>query len=146
MNPGANISAAAASDAYKDRPGNISDNKPVYFDGHEYHVFGYKEDPSTGFHGTAYQNAASGEVVIAYRGKEYRAGQDYAGRAKSAAGDGCNKRHTVARRDCRLGISAIGKRPPSVPDRNCAAIPLLGEISGSNSPSPSRKPRRVNQS
>ena len=72
MSPSPEISAAAASDSYSNRPLSDIDNqkKPVHFDGHEYTVFGYKDDPSTGFHATAYRSKETGEVIIAYRGTD----------------------------------------------------------------------------
>jgi hypothetical protein len=64
--------AAAANDAYKDRPASDVDNKTSFehFDGQKYSVFGYKNDPATGFHGTAYRNVATGEIIIAIRGTD----------------------------------------------------------------------------
>jgi hypothetical protein len=72
MSPSPEISAAAASDSYSNRPLSDVDNqkRPVHFDGHEYTVFGYKDDPSTGFHATAYRSKDTGEVIIAYRGTD----------------------------------------------------------------------------
>ncbi|WP_152640612.1 hypothetical protein [Xanthomonas sp. MUS 060] len=49
----------AAIDAYKDRPQSDADPinpKKVIFGGKQYLVFGYGNDPSTGFHATAYLN------------------------------------------------------------------------------------------
>jgi len=72
MSPSPQSSADAASDAYKDRPQSDIDSqrKPVYLNGHEYTVFGYKDDPRTGFHATAYRSKETGEVIIAYRGTD----------------------------------------------------------------------------
>jgi pimeloyl-ACP methyl ester carboxylesterase len=70
MSPSVQEQADAASDSYTDRPNYIHDSKPVYFAGQEYKVFGYKDDPVTGFHATAYQNVASHEIIIAYRGTD----------------------------------------------------------------------------
>ena len=72
MNPTAQESAAAASDAYNDRPkSQIDSEKRVFLDGHEYRVFDYKDDPSTGFHATAYKEVAPPHnVIIAYRGTD----------------------------------------------------------------------------
>ncbi|WP_409976210.1 hypothetical protein, partial [Xanthomonas graminis] len=44
--------------------------KKVQLDGKWYQVFGYANDPITGFHATAYQNVATGGVIIAYRGTD----------------------------------------------------------------------------
>lgn len=72
MNPAPQGSAAAASDAYRDRPADAVENKTnfAHFGGQKYSVFGYKDDPVTGFHATAYQNVATGEIIIAYRGTD----------------------------------------------------------------------------
>ncbi len=72
MSPSPQISAAAASDAYADRQQSDVDSKKsfAYLDGQKYSIFGYKDDPSTGFHATAYQSKATGEVIIAYRGTD----------------------------------------------------------------------------
>lgn len=66
------VSAAAANDAYKDRPASDIDNqkRPIYLKGHEYVVFGYASDLTTGFHGTAYRSKDTGEVLIAIRGTD----------------------------------------------------------------------------
>ncbi|AZR33895.1 TPA: hypothetical protein HH295_12630 [Xanthomonas vasicola pv. zeae] len=40
------------------------------WDGGKYQLFGYANDAASGFHATAYQNVATGEVVIAYRGTD----------------------------------------------------------------------------
>jgi len=65
------VSAAAASDAYLDRSqGQVNRNQEVSLGAQNYTVFGYTSDPSTGFHATAYQNKATGEIVIAYRGTD----------------------------------------------------------------------------
>lgn len=70
MSPSPQVSAAAASDAYKDR--NQSDiGKPVLFNGHEYSVLKYRNDSTTGFHATAYKEVAPPHnVIIAYRGTD----------------------------------------------------------------------------
>lgn len=73
MNPSAEVSALAADDAYKNRPQSDVDNKAksAYFDGQKYSIFGYKNDPSTGFHATAYREVAPPHnVIIAYRGTD----------------------------------------------------------------------------
>lgn len=67
----AEVSAAAASDAYKDRPRGDSDDRPVLLAGKQYKVFGYKDNPETGFHATAYREVASPHnIIIAYRGTD----------------------------------------------------------------------------
>lgn len=73
MNPSAQVSAAAARDAYNDRPASDIDNKAktIYLGGKAFTVFGYKSDPSTGFQATAYRSAeAPHQIIIAYRGTE----------------------------------------------------------------------------
>lgn len=64
------VCAAAASDAYTNRPGGAS-NMPtdVYLGGHRFEVFDYEADPS-GFHGTAYIDRETSEIVVAYRGTD----------------------------------------------------------------------------
>jgi hypothetical protein len=64
--------ADAARDAYSDRPLSDIDNqrKPVYLNGDKYFVLGYKVNPNTGFHSTAYWNPDTGNVIIAYRGTD----------------------------------------------------------------------------
>ncbi len=71
MNISPERSAAAASDAYLDRSqDDVDKQKQMLLNGQKYSVFGYRNDVGTGFHGTAYQNAATGEVIIAYRGTD----------------------------------------------------------------------------
>ncbi|MGN6327833.1 MAG: hypothetical protein ACTHL5_02705 [Rhodanobacter sp.] len=64
------VCAAAASDAYTNRPDGAS-NMPtdVYLGGHRYEVFDYEADPS-GFHGTAYIDRETNEIIVAYRGTD----------------------------------------------------------------------------
>ena len=70
MNPNPEISAESANDAYANRSQSQVDNSTVYLDGQRHLVFGYKNDPVTGFHATAYQNLSTGDIVIAYRGTD----------------------------------------------------------------------------
>ena len=72
MSASPEVSAFAASDAYKDRPESDVDNstKRVNLGGQQYSVFGYQDDPKTGFHATAYQNTTTHEIIIAYRGTD----------------------------------------------------------------------------
>ncbi len=72
MNPSPQVSAAAASEAYKDHlQSDVNNNtKFSYFEGQKYTIYGYKDDPSTGFHATAYQNVTTHEIIIAYRGTD----------------------------------------------------------------------------
>jgi hypothetical protein len=66
--------AAAAGDAYLDR--QQSDTNPehptmTFLAGHRYTVFACKDDPTTGFHATAYKEVAPPHhVIIAYRGTD----------------------------------------------------------------------------
>lgn len=63
--------AAAASDSYTNRSQNdVDTQKEVSLNGQKYTVFGYKDEPSTGFHATAYQNTKTNEIIIAYRGTD----------------------------------------------------------------------------
>ncbi|WP_052690043.1 Mbeg1-like protein [Xanthomonas sp. GPE 39] len=66
--------ADAAIDSYNDRPQKDLDfNHPgkAFLNGHQYIIFGYKDDLSTGFHGTAYQQFdAPHDIIIAYRGTD----------------------------------------------------------------------------
>jgi hypothetical protein len=65
--------AAAAGDSYNNRKQSDADPnhpKKVTLNGQQYTVFGYKDDPVTGFHATAYRSKDTGEVIIAYRGTD----------------------------------------------------------------------------
>ncbi|WP_241753338.1 hypothetical protein [Xanthomonas translucens] len=63
--------ADASNDSYANRSQNdVETRKKVQLDGKWYQVFGYANDPITGFHATAYQNVATGGVIIAYRGTD----------------------------------------------------------------------------
>ncbi|MCC4597234.1 hypothetical protein NRY95_06170 [Xanthomonas campestris pv. phormiicola] len=63
--------ADAANDSYANRPqSDVDNNKYVSLDGKRYQVFGCANDLATGFHATAYQDVATGEVIIAYRGTD----------------------------------------------------------------------------
>ncbi|HEX7816456.1 XVIPCD domain-containing protein [Dyella sp.] len=69
MSASPQVTAAAAVDSYIDR--DQSDiGKTVKLGGQNYEVFGYSADPVTGFHGTAYLNKDTNQVVIAYRGTD----------------------------------------------------------------------------
>ncbi|WP_426701819.1 hypothetical protein ACPPVV_02035 [Rhodanobacter sp. Col0626] len=73
MNPRPEVSAAAASDSYANRLQSDADPKnpaKVALNGQQYTVFGYKDDPSTGFHATAYRSRETGDIIIAYRGTD----------------------------------------------------------------------------
>lgn len=73
MTPTAQVAAAAARDSYIDRLQSDVDSKDkfVYFDGHKYSIFAYKNDPATGFHATAYKQVASPHhILIAIRGTD----------------------------------------------------------------------------
>ena len=70
MNPNLGISAEPANNAYVNRSQSQVDNSTVYLDGQRHKIFGYKNDPVTGFHATAYQNLSTGDIVIAYRGTD----------------------------------------------------------------------------
>ena len=72
MKPIAQALADAANDSYANRPQSDVDNNSKYvsLDGQKYQVFGYANDPTTGFHATAYRNRDTKEVIIAYRGTD----------------------------------------------------------------------------
>ena len=73
MNVNPRILAGVAADAYTDRPqsdANSSHPASVVLDGQKYVVFGYRDDPATGFHATAYQDVAIGDIIISYRGTD----------------------------------------------------------------------------
>ena len=73
MSPIPEVSAAAANDAYKNRsPSDVDDRaKLIDLAGHKYTIFGYKSDPVTGFHATAYREVAPPHnIIIAYRGTD----------------------------------------------------------------------------
>jgi hypothetical protein len=63
--------ADAANDSYANRSrGDVDKQTEVSLDGQKYQVFGYANDPISGFHATAYQNEATGNIIIAYRGTD----------------------------------------------------------------------------
>ncbi len=65
------VSAAAASDSYSNRSQSEVDNPtPVPLNDQRYTIFGYMDDPITGFHGTAYRSMDTNEIIIAYRGTD----------------------------------------------------------------------------
>ncbi|HUH54579.1 MAG TPA: Mbeg1-like protein [Rhodanobacter sp.] len=71
MNTDPQFAAAAASDAYKDRSqSDVKKQRPILLNDGEYTVFAYKADPGSGFHGAAYQNKKTHEIIIAYRGTD----------------------------------------------------------------------------
>ena len=86
MNPSSEVSADAANDAYKNHLQSDVDNnkKRVNFDGQQYTVFDYMDDPKTGFHATAYKGVAPPHnVIIAYRGTDL----DYRHHTRTTAQD-----------------------------------------------------------
>ena len=71
MNRDPQICADAASDAYINRSREEVDHQNVILNHEKYTVFGYKNDPVTGFHATAYKEVAPPHnVIIAYRGTD----------------------------------------------------------------------------
>ena len=65
--------ADAAIDSYSDLKSSAdrpNDPKRVILAGQQHIVFGYRTEPATGFHATAYQSTATGDVIIAYRGTD----------------------------------------------------------------------------
>lgn len=60
----------------RDQQGNEVDlkalvGKPTMIGGVEYKVLAHTDNPRTGYQGTVYQRADSGEIVVAYRGTEF---------------------------------------------------------------------------
>ncbi len=72
MNPADQARADAAIDSYRNRSqGDVGNNsKYVFLEGKKHQIFGYANDNITGFHATAYQNIATGDIIIAYRGTD----------------------------------------------------------------------------
>ncbi|UYK84109.1 hypothetical protein NG827_16915 [Xanthomonas sacchari] len=73
MNPlsQAQAQADAANDSYKNRSqSEIDSDTYVSLNRQKYQIFGYANDPITGFHATAYRNRETKEVIIAYRGTD----------------------------------------------------------------------------
>ncbi|PPV04728.1 hypothetical protein, partial [Xanthomonas axonopodis] len=65
MNPVDQERADAANDAYANRSRrDIEKKKEVNLDGQRYQVFGYANDPITGFHATAYKSLAKPYNII----------------------------------------------------------------------------------
>ena len=64
--------ADAANDSYANRPqSDVDSPKGVFLDGQKYRVFGYANDPISGFHATAYQSVDKPHsIIIAYRGTD----------------------------------------------------------------------------
>lgn len=66
--------AHLAGDAYKDyRVGAADPNNPeyTYADGVKYVVLEHARNSRSGYQGTIYQNASTGEIVVAHRGTEF---------------------------------------------------------------------------
>jgi hypothetical protein len=72
MNSAVQERADAANDSYQNRlQSEVDKPTPVFLDGQKYRVFGYANDPVTGFHATAYREVASPHnIIIAYRGTD----------------------------------------------------------------------------
>jgi hypothetical protein len=72
VSPSPEVSAAAAGDSYTNRSQDqVDEKKGVSLGDQKYTVFGYKDDPITGFHATAYREVAPPHgVIIAYRGTD----------------------------------------------------------------------------
>ncbi|WP_160296058.1 hypothetical protein, partial [Xanthomonas albilineans] len=71
MNTSDQVRADAANDSYFNRSKvDIEKRAKVLLNGQWHQVFGYANDPITGFHATAYQNIATGNIIIAYRGTD----------------------------------------------------------------------------
>lgn len=64
--------ADAANDSYANRSQNdVARKTDVSLDGQKYRIFGYANDPVSGFHATAYKEVAPPHnVIIAYRGTD----------------------------------------------------------------------------
>ncbi|WP_152624817.1 hypothetical protein [Xanthomonas sp. GPE 39] len=71
MNPADQAHADAAINSYRNRSQSEVDSpKRIYLGNAKYTVFGYANDPITGFHATAYRNRDTQEIIIAYRGTD----------------------------------------------------------------------------
>jgi hypothetical protein len=73
MSPNPQVSAAAASNSYTDlSQRDVERQQSVSLESkNDYTVFGYKNDPVTGFHATAYREVAPPHnIIIAYRGTD----------------------------------------------------------------------------
>ncbi|WP_155394166.1 hypothetical protein [Xanthomonas albilineans] len=71
MKPTDQARADAAINSYRNRlQSEVDSTKRIYLDGDQYTVFGYANDPISGFHATAYRNRKTNEVIIAYRGTD----------------------------------------------------------------------------
>jgi len=73
MKPTDQERADAANDSYFNRPQSDVDKngKFVFLDGNKYQIFGYANDPITGFHATAYKSVDKPHrIIIAYRGTD----------------------------------------------------------------------------
>jgi hypothetical protein len=72
MNSALQERADAANDSYQNRSqSEIDKPKAISLGGKWYQVFGYANDPVTGFHATAYREVASPHnIIIAYRGTD----------------------------------------------------------------------------
>jgi hypothetical protein len=63
--------ADAAIDSYANRSqSDVYKKKEVHLDGKLYQIFGYANDPVSGFHATAYQDPKTFNIIIAYRGTD----------------------------------------------------------------------------
>ncbi|WP_155394082.1 XVIPCD domain-containing protein [Xanthomonas albilineans] len=64
--------ADAANDSYFNRSqSEVGKPKPIHLGGADYTVFGYANDPITGFHATAYRSVeVPHNIIIAYRGTD----------------------------------------------------------------------------
>lgn len=66
--------AGLANDSYIERsPGVVrpQDERPVNIDGVQFNVLEHRDNPKTGYQGTIYQCAKTGEIVVAHRGTEF---------------------------------------------------------------------------
>ncbi|CBA16811.1 hypothetical protein XACN24_11390 [Xanthomonas albilineans] len=72
MNPADQKRADAANDSYFNRSqSEVGKPKPIHLGGADYTVFGYANDPITGFHATAYRSVeVPHNIIIAYRGTD----------------------------------------------------------------------------
>lgn len=75
MSIGSKEYAALSQDSYIDQSGQVG--QKVSVQGVEYKILDTYNDPVTGYQGTAYRRADTGEVVIAHRGTE-KDGRDWA--------------------------------------------------------------------
>ncbi|MBN3858961.1 hypothetical protein GKC56_00080 [Neisseriaceae bacterium PsAf] len=67
------LNANLADDSYVNRKKDEDPNRlkpPINIDGHQYYVLKTYQNSTTGFYGAVYQDKATNEITVAYRGTE----------------------------------------------------------------------------